>query len=245
MFPNKSAILSIPVIVYPFHMWVNPFPNKPWPHAYKTFFMLNSAEHEISMLNKSNLIHVLESLLTFGDFRCFYLSNQSFKFDFSYYLKHKWDFKVWAHFCCFLFICFLCASANAVCIYTPSVASFQLTWARRAPNKLNCDKSVSVRQSVCSSIHIFVYTLACTVICPWIRKSTMFDVVHTLASAKLHQWVPNFDKLFTTIKSHMSSIMAVIGLEQQDLSAFELKRKMLYFTFFTNINQSAPYLVKI
>ena len=26
-----------------------------WPHAYKTFFMLNSAEHEISKLDKSNL----------------------------------------------------------------------------------------------------------------------------------------------------------------------------------------------
>ena len=30
-----------------------------WPRAYKTFFMLNSAEHEISMLNKSNLIKLL------------------------------------------------------------------------------------------------------------------------------------------------------------------------------------------
>ena len=30
------------------------------PRAYKTFFVLNSAEHEISKLDKSNLINVLE-----------------------------------------------------------------------------------------------------------------------------------------------------------------------------------------
>ena len=31
-----------------------------WPRAYKTFFVLNSAEHEISKLDKSNLINFLE-----------------------------------------------------------------------------------------------------------------------------------------------------------------------------------------
>ena len=50
------------------------------PCAYKTFFMLNSAEYEISKLDKSNLINLLEKLLTFEDFHCFCLSNQSFKF---------------------------------------------------------------------------------------------------------------------------------------------------------------------
>ena len=50
------------------------------PCAYKTFFMLNSAEYEISKLDKSNLINLLGKLLTFEDFHCFCLSNQSFKF---------------------------------------------------------------------------------------------------------------------------------------------------------------------
>ena len=35
------------------------------PHDYKRFFMLNSAEHEVSMLDKSHLINLLEELLIF------------------------------------------------------------------------------------------------------------------------------------------------------------------------------------
>ena len=70
----------------------------PSHRANKTFFffMCNSAKHEISLLNKSYLINILKSLLTCGDFRCFYLSNQSSKLDFPYNLTHKWDFKVTA-----------------------------------------------------------------------------------------------------------------------------------------------------
>ena len=68
--------------------------NQTWPRAYKTFFMLNSAEHEISKLDKSNLINLLEKRLTCGDFHCFCLSNQSFKFNLPYSLKDKLGFKV-------------------------------------------------------------------------------------------------------------------------------------------------------
>ena len=71
---------------------LNPFPNKPRPRAYKTFFMLNSAEHEISKLDKSNLINLLEKLLTCEDFQCFCLSNQGFKFSLPYILKDKLSF---------------------------------------------------------------------------------------------------------------------------------------------------------
>ena len=67
-----------------------------WPHDYKSFFMLNSTEHEISMLDKSHLVNLLEALLIYRKFHRFCLSNQTFKFDFSYNLKHQWDFKVWA-----------------------------------------------------------------------------------------------------------------------------------------------------
>ena len=51
--------------------WIEPQPPvvKSWPRAYKNFFMLNSAEHEISKLDKSNLINLLERVLT-----CFCLS---------------------------------------------------------------------------------------------------------------------------------------------------------------------------
>ena len=68
----------------------------PGPMIIKSFFMLNSAEHEISMLDKSHLITFLGELLIDRNFHRFCLSNQTFKFDFSYTLKHQWDFKVWA-----------------------------------------------------------------------------------------------------------------------------------------------------
>ena len=64
------------------------------PRAYETFFILNSAEHEISKLDKSNLINRLERHLTCRDFHCFCLSNQSFKFNLPYSLKDKLGFKV-------------------------------------------------------------------------------------------------------------------------------------------------------
>ena len=59
---------------------INRFPNKPWPCAYKTFFMLN----------------LLGKLFTCGDFHCFYHSNKTFKFNLPYSLKDKLGFKVWA-----------------------------------------------------------------------------------------------------------------------------------------------------
>ena len=40
--------------------------------AYKTFFMLNSPEHEISKLDESNFINLLGQLLTCGDFQFFH-----------------------------------------------------------------------------------------------------------------------------------------------------------------------------
>ena len=53
-----------------------------------------------------------------------------------------------------------------------------------------------------------------------------------------------------TIRSRMRLIMGLIGPEQPELLAFELKKKNTSFHFIytlasTNINQSAPNLVKI
>ena len=48
------------------------------PRTYKTSFVLNSAEHGISKLDKFNLINLLEKPLTCGDLHCFCLSNQNF-----------------------------------------------------------------------------------------------------------------------------------------------------------------------
>ena len=69
------------------------------PCAYKSFFILNSAEHEISKLDNPNLINLWKKLLTCADFHGFCLSNQSFKFNIPYFnipysLKDKLGVKV-------------------------------------------------------------------------------------------------------------------------------------------------------
>ena len=46
-----------------------------------------------------------------------------------------------------------------------------------------------------------------------LEKIATFDSVYTLASTIINQWAPNLVKLYMTIKSHLSSIMAVIELE--------------------------------
>ena len=70
------------------------------------------------------------------------------------------------------------------------------------------------------------------VIYPWIRKIATFVSVYTLASIFINQWAPNLVKLYMTIRSHLSSIMAVIRLERLQLFALELE-KLLYLTLFT------------
>ena len=56
--------------------------------------MLNSAEHEIPKLDKSNLINLLEKLLICEDSHCFCQSNQSFEFNLPYIPKDKFSLKV-------------------------------------------------------------------------------------------------------------------------------------------------------
>ena len=70
------------------------------------------------------------------------------------------------------------------------------------------------------------------VICSWIRKIATFDSVYTLASTIINQWAPNLVKLYMIIRSRLSSITAVIGLEQLQLFALELE-KLLYLTLLT------------
>ena len=45
------------------------------------------------------------------------------------------------------------------------------------------------------------------VVCPWIRKCAIFDLVYTLASANIDQSVSNLATIYMPIRSQMSSIM--------------------------------------
>ena len=109
----------------------------------------------------------------------------------------------------------------------------------KVPRVSYCDHSPSVvvhrPSSVCPS--------ACSsVVC-------LHFLVYILAPTNINQSAPNLVKICMTITSRMSSIMDVIGPEPLELFAHELKKIAIFHFVYnlasTNINQSAPNLVKI
>ena len=80
------------------------------------------------------------------------------------------------------------------------------------------------------------------------RKFAIFDFVYSLASANIDQSVPNFATIYTPIESGMSSIIQQIKSEHPELFALEfgkiLESDFVYTPASTNIDQSAPNLVK-
>ena len=148
-----------------------------------------------------------------------------------------------------------------------------------------CDHSLSVgvrpsvhRPSVIRS-HFLVYTLASTNInqsapnfvkmymtmrsrmssimgligLEQLKLSTLefaiFDFVYTLASANIDQSIPNLATIYTPIKSRMSSVMGQIEPEHLELFALEFGKiaesDFVYTVSSTNVNQSAPNVVKM
>ena len=77
----------------------------------------------------------------------------------------------------------------------------------------------------------------------------MFDIVYTLAFANIDQSVPNLAKIYAPIRSQMSSIMGQIKPEHRELFALEFGKiaesDFAYTLASTNVNQSAPNLVKM
>ena len=65
-----------------------------------------------------------------------------------------------------------------------------------------------------------------------LKKIAIFDFVYSLASTILNQSALILAEVYITIRSWMSLIMDVIGLERLKLFALELK-KLLHFTLFT------------
>ena len=58
------------------------------------------------------------------------------------------------------------------------------------------------------------------------------DFVYTLVSTNIDQSAPNLVKMYMTLRSQMSSIMDLIGLELSELSALEFEN-LPYLTLFT------------
>ena len=63
-------------------------------------------------------------------------------------------------------------------------------------------------------------------------KNSENDFVYTLASTNIDQSAPNLVRMYVIIRSWMSLIMDLIGLELFELSALELEN-LPYLTLFT------------
>ena len=63
-------------------------------------------------------------------------------------------------------------------------------------------------------------------------KIAEYDFVYTLASTNIDQSAPNLVKMYMTIRSRMSSIMDLIGLELSEKTALEFEN-LPYLTLFT------------
>ena len=65
-----------------------------------------------------------------------------------------------------------------------------------------------------------------------LKKIAILDFVYSLASTIFNQSALNLAKIYITIRSWMSVIMGLIGLERLELFALELE-KLLHLTLFT------------
>ena len=67
------------------------------------------------------------------------------------------------------------------------------------------------------------------------------DFVYTLASPNINQSAPNLVKMYVTIRSQMSSIMDLIGVELSELFALEFAKiaesDFVYTLASTNVDQ--------
>ena len=81
------------------------------------------------------------------------------------------------------------------------------------------------------------------------KKNSIFDFVYTLASANNDQPVPNLATICMPVKSQMSSIMDLIGLELSELSSLEFKKISIFDFVYTlasaNIDQPVANLATI
>ena len=81
------------------------------------------------------------------------------------------------------------------------------------------------------------------------EKNAESDVVYTLTYTNITQSAPKLIKMYVIIRSRMSSIMDLMGLELSKLFALEFAKidesDFVYMLASTNINQSAPNLVKM
>ena len=81
------------------------------------------------------------------------------------------------------------------------------------------------------------------------RKIAEFDFVYTVASTNMNQSALNLLKMYVTIRSHMRSIMDLIGAELSELFALEFVKSaesdFVYTIASTNVDQLILDMVTI
>ena len=81
------------------------------------------------------------------------------------------------------------------------------------------------------------------------RKIAEFDFVYTVASTNMNQSALNLVKMYVTIRSHMRSIMDLIGAELSELFALEFVKNaesdFVYTIASTNVDQLILDMVTI
>ena len=82
-----------------------------------------------------------------------------------------------------------------------------------------------------------------------LEKIAESDFVYTPASTNINLSAPNLVKMYVTMRSRMSSIMDLIGLELSELFALEFAKiaesDFVYTLASTNVDQWVPNMVTI
>ena len=82
-----------------------------------------------------------------------------------------------------------------------------------------------------------------------LENIAILDFIYTLASVNINQLAPNLVTIYITIRSQISYITVITGLEHPELFALELGKiaefDFVYTLASTSINQSVPNLVRL
>ena len=110
-------------------------------------------------------------------------------------------------------------------VYTPAPANIDQSVPNLATIYMPIRSRMSFRLWVKSNQKIWNYL-------PFNMEKLLNMTVYTLSSINTNQSAPNLVKMYVTIRSRMSLIMDLIGLELSELSALELGN-LPYWTLFT------------
>ena len=133
-------------------------------------------------------------------------------------------------------------NAESDFVYTLSSTNID----QSAPNLVEMYMTI---RSQMSSIMELIHPELSEFSAPELKKFAKFDFVYTLASANINQSLLNLATIYMPIRSQMGLIVGQIKPEHSELFTLEFGKiaesDFVYTLVSTNINQSAPNLVKM